>query len=271
MPHSRPTRGRSFGPPIRVDDVASLGRVDVELLDDGSAVASWIEAAEGRTEFRIRRIGPDGHRSAAQTIAPMASGRGGGYPRMARHGSDLIFAWTETSGGATRVRTARAGLSANRQSLGWFEQAGDVGAPKIQGSTTYDAGSQTYTIAGAGTNMWGTRDEFHVVWRRLTGDFILRTHARFPGAGTDPHRKLGWIVRKRLEAEAAYVDAAVHGDGLTSLQFRRATGGATEEMRSPVTAADVIQLERRGSHLHDVGRALRRAVHADRSGRHRPR
>ena len=239
--------GRSFGPPIRVDDVASLGRVDVELLDDGSAVASWIEAAEGRTEFRIRRIGPDGHRSAAQTIAPMASGRGGGYPRMARHGSDLIFAWTETSGGATRVRTARAGLSANRQSLGWFEQAGDVGAPKIQGSTTYDAGSQTYTIAGAGTNMWGTRDEFHVVWRRLTGDFILRTHARFPGAGTDPHRKLGWIVRKGLEAEAAYVDAAVHGDGLTSLQFRRATGGATEEMRSPVTAADVIQLERRGS------------------------
>jgi quercetin dioxygenase-like cupin family protein len=236
--------GRSFGQPIRLDDVASLGRVDVELLDDGSAVAAWIEAAGGRNQFRIRRIRTDGQKSPAQTIAAMASGRTGGYPRMARTRDALVLAWTENEAGVARVRTARAKLNGG---LGWFDQAADVGAPKIKGSTTYDAGSQAYTVVGAGTNMWAQRDEFHMVSRRLTGDFVVRTHAKFLGAGTDPHRKLGLIVRKDLAAESAYVDAAVHGDGLTSLQFRRAAGGATEEARSTVTAADVIQLERRGT------------------------
>jgi TolB protein len=42
------------------------------------------------------------------------------------------------------------------------------------------------------------------------------------------------------------VDVAIHGDGLTSLQFRRTAGGITEQIVSPVKAADVIQLERQG-------------------------
>jgi len=39
----------------------------------------------------------------------------------------------------------------------------------------------------------------------------------------------------------------MHGDGLLALQFRRTPGGATEEIRSPVSAPDVIQLERAGN------------------------
>ena len=73
-------------------------------------------------------------------------------------------------------------------------------------------------------------------------------HARqLRRAGHKYHRKLGSIIRRSLKPDSAYVDAAVHGDGLTSLQFRRADGGNTEEARSAVTGADVIQLERRGS------------------------
>ena len=48
-------------------------------------------------------------------------------------------------------------------------------------------------------------------------------------------------------ADATYIDGARHaGDGLTSLQFRRTKGGATEEIRLPIKWADVLQLERRG-------------------------
>ena len=43
-------------PPVRVDDVSALGRVDVELLPDGAAIVSWIEVADQRSEFRIRRV-----------------------------------------------------------------------------------------------------------------------------------------------------------------------------------------------------------------------
>jgi TolB protein len=131
--------------------------------------------------------------------------------------------------------------------IGYFEQSGDVGSPAIAGSTTYDAASQTYTITGAGTNMWGARDEFQFVWRKMTGDFILRTQAGFVGKGVDPHRKIGWIVRKSLAADSEYVDAVTHGDGLTSLQYRLTPGGPTAQVESPVKKADVIQLERRGT------------------------
>src|SRR5690606_41205737 len=50
-----------------------------------------------------------------------------------------------------------------------------------------------------------------------------------------------------LEAGSAYVDAAVHGDGLASLQYRPADGAETAEIRSTVTAPDVVQLERSGT------------------------
>jgi Tol biopolymer transport system component len=138
------------------------------------------------------------------------------------------------------------GAGSGQEPLGYFQGHGDVGQPALAGSTTYDAASQTYAMSAAGTNMWGNRDEFHVAWRRLTGDFIVRTHAAFIGKGVDPHRKLGWIVRQTLDADSAYVDAAVHGDGLTSLQFRKAAGAITEQVQSAVKAPDVIQLERRG-------------------------
>jgi hypothetical protein len=102
--------GKSFGKPVQLDDVSALGRVDVALLDDGSAAATWIEFAEGKSQFRMRRVGPSGDRSPAITVSGLSAGRSSGYPRMARFGNELIFAWTE-SGTPSRVLTARVGLN----------------------------------------------------------------------------------------------------------------------------------------------------------------
>ena len=106
--------GRTFGSPVRVDDESSLGRVDVELLPDGSALATWMELGGGRTDLRARRLQSSGVRGSATTIAPMSSSRSSGYPRVAQSGGELVFAWTEVvpakSGVAatTRVLTATA-------------------------------------------------------------------------------------------------------------------------------------------------------------------
>ncbi len=104
--------GRTYGAPIRVDDGGSLGRVDVALVADGSAaIATWIEFAEQRSQFRVRRIDRSGARSAPVTIAGLAAGRASGYPRMALNGRELVFAWTESgAGGAMQVKTATAPL-----------------------------------------------------------------------------------------------------------------------------------------------------------------
>src|SRR5439155_688133 len=131
----------------------------------------------------------------------------------------------------------------------------DVGQVTKRGSVTYDPERDQYTIAGSGANMWVDRDDFHFVWKRIQGNFILAARARFTGPGVEPHRKFGWSVRASLESGSPHVTAAVHGDGLVALQFRRSAGGATEEIRSPVTGADIIQLERTGdSYVLSVGR-----------------
>ena len=109
------------------------------------------------------------------------------------------------------------GSVANAQGLvGVFDGTTDVGHVQRVGSVTYNAPTQRYTIAGAGQNMWGMHDAFHFVFKRMTGDFIVATRARFVGAGVEEHRKMGWTVRPSFAADAPHVTAAVHGNGLTS-------------------------------------------------------
>ena len=122
----------------------------------------------------------------------------------------------------------------------------DIGSPDHLGRCQYDERRQTYTLAGAGANIWGVRDEFHFVWKRMAGDFIATMRAEFIGVGVNPHRKLGWMARKSLADNSPHVSAAIHGDGLLSLQFRRAEGGDTEEVQAALRGADIIQLERKG-------------------------
>ena len=131
--------------------------------------------------------------------------------------------------------------------LGQFANQTDVGVVTPPGICEYDAERQVYTITSAGANIWGDHDDFHFVWKRMTGDFILTTRAEFTGAGVNPHRKLGWMVRTSLDTDSPSVSTGIHGDGLLTLQFRRTQGGPTEEVRIPLTAADVVQLERRGN------------------------
>ncbi|MGH9348549.1 MAG: sialidase family protein [Vicinamibacterales bacterium] len=109
--------GRTFGAPIRLDDAGSLGRVDVELLQDGSALATWIEFSDARAQFRARLLHPSGTASPAVTIAGIEGSRTSGYPRAARHGDELVFAWTESKDGRLRVQTATARVPAATESL----------------------------------------------------------------------------------------------------------------------------------------------------------
>ncbi len=46
------------------------------------------------------------------------------------------------------------------------------------------------------------------------------------------HRKAALMIRQSLEPDAAYADVALHGDGLTSLQFRPTAGAATSALAS---------------------------------------
>jgi len=130
--------------------------------------------------------------------------------------------------------------------LGLFDDQTDVGQTKKQGAAIYEAEKEEYAVEGSGANMWLGQDEFHFVWKRMKGNFILTTRAQFIGTGVEAHRKIGWQVRSSLEGDSPHGTAVVHGDGLTSLQYRRTKGANTEEVRSTLKAPDIIQLERKG-------------------------
>jgi hypothetical protein len=108
--------GRTFGSPIRIDDNGTLGRVDAELLPDGSAIVSWIEHANRVAEFKIRRIDASGKKSAAVSVATISGERASGYPRIAVHGQELVLAWVDLAPGRAggpaqaHVRTAVSAL-----------------------------------------------------------------------------------------------------------------------------------------------------------------
>jgi hypothetical protein len=104
--------GRSFGAPVRLDDAGALGRVDVGVLPDGSAIASWIEFADQRAQFRVRRVERSGARSPSVTVSSLAGSRASGYPRMELSSDEVVFAWTENAQGTSRVQTAVARLPA---------------------------------------------------------------------------------------------------------------------------------------------------------------
>ena len=149
-----------------------------------------------------------------------------------------------------------AAVAGARGPIGIFTTQTNVG--RATGAASYDPQQQTYVIAGSGQNMWDARDDFHFVWKRINGNFLLSTHARFIGAGVEPHRKIGWTIRPSFAPGSAHVTAALHGNGLMSLQFRRQAGGITEEEKSADSLPDadaVIRLERReGEYFLSVAR-----------------
>jgi len=136
------------------------------------------------------------------------------------------------------------GCNGASRSLGLFDSSSDVGSVKHPGRAQFIADSNEYQITGGGANIWGEEDAFQYVWKKVSGDLSLSTEIRWVGEGKNNHRKAGWMIRQNPDADSSYADAVVHGDGLTSLQFRKIKGGPTEEIKSPISAPAFIRLER---------------------------
>jgi Tol biopolymer transport system component len=132
---------------------------------------------------------------------------------------------------------------------GMFEKSQDIGDVLKAGSVSYDDAKGTYTVAGGGENMWAEKDAFHFVWKEAAGDLSLAADIEWQGTGGHPHRKACLIIRQTLEEDSPYADAALHGDGLTSIQYREVAGGPTREIQSNVSAPRRIRIEKEGDYV----------------------
>ena len=133
--------------------------------------------------------------------------------------------------------------------LGVFEQNTDIGNVGSKGSAIFDPTNNSYTVSGSGTNMWFDKDELHFVWAKMSGDVSIAATIEWKEQGVDPHRKACLIFRQSLDTSAAYADAAVHGDGLTSIQYRESRGGVTREVQANIIAPKRVRLEKEGEYI----------------------
>src|SRR5467141_5186281 len=137
----------------------------------------------------------------------------------------------------------------SRTGAGIFEGRGNIGTVLHKGSVEYDAAKGSYTIAGSGENMWLGSDAFEFVWKKMSGDVTLTANISFLGKGVNEHRKAVLMIRQTLDPDSPYADAALHGSGLTSLQFREQEGAATHEIQANDSAPKRLRIEKRGAYF----------------------
>ena len=111
-----------------------------------------------------------------------------------------------------------ASTSSQEKALGLFEKQGDIGAVGKPGSVEYNAAQKSYLVTGGGETMWFSNDAFHFIWKQASGNISLAADIRWIGTGGNPHRKACLLIRQTLDPDSPYVDAVVHGNGLTSIQ-----------------------------------------------------
>jgi hypothetical protein len=83
--------GATFNSPIRIDEGKGIGRVDVVMLDENTAVVSWMEGSV----IKAVKAYSNGKKEASFTVAASAESRSSGFPQMTKSGNNLFFAWTD--------------------------------------------------------------------------------------------------------------------------------------------------------------------------------
>jgi hypothetical protein len=124
-------------------------------------------------------------------------------------------------------------------------QNADLGTTGAAGSADYTAG--TFTIRGAGADIWGTADAFQFVYRTLSGngEIVARVATL---QNTDPFAKAGVMIRETLSPGAKNAFTGVTFSNGVTFQVRTATGGTTTSARTTGFAAPYwVKLVRNGN------------------------
>jgi TolB protein len=133
--------------------------------------------------------------------------------------------------------------------VGIFESHGDIGTVLHPGAADYDAAKGSYTMTASGENVWFGKDAYQFAWKKVSGDVTLTADISFIGKSAAEHRKAMLMVRQSLDADSAYADVTLHGNGMTALQTRDAQGALTHEIQAVTWSPKRLRIERRGAYF----------------------
>ena len=100
----------SFAEAIVVDETSPLGRVDVILLDEETAMVSWLDN-QGKPAIKYRTVKSDGTMNEPAIVSETSESRGSGFPQMTSLDGQVYFAWTSyEEGKGTEVMLSKLRL-----------------------------------------------------------------------------------------------------------------------------------------------------------------
>lgn len=132
---------------------------------------------------------------------------------------------------------------------GWTDI--DIGSPGVPGSASYDRPSDTYTISGGGSDIWGTADQFNFSSTTMTGDGSVATFVNSI-TNTNSWAKAGVMIRNDSSAGSAFAAVLVSPSNGITFEWRPNAGAAaSQEINSPaggpVSAPVGLKLTRAGN------------------------
>jgi regulation of enolase protein 1 (concanavalin A-like superfamily) len=128
---------------------------------------------------------------------------------------------------------------------GWSH--GDIGSVGRQGSASFDGGTSTFTVTGAGADIWNTADAFHYAYTTLSGDGTIS--ARVASVqNVAAWTKAGVMIRATLDPGSAHAFMLVSAGKGLAFQRRTTDGGISVHTAGPAaTAPHWVRLDRAGS------------------------
>ena len=131
--------------------------------------------------------------------------------------------------------TAGSGGGGGQLPAPWSSQ--DVGAVGPAGSASYSNG--TFTVRGAGANIWGTADSFRYVYQQANGN--LQMWARITSMqNTNPSAKAGVMLRESLAPNSAHVVLNIKPNGGIEFMTRSSTGAQTSYLAGSTSGLPVF-------------------------------
>ncbi|UCG48833.1 MAG: LamG domain-containing protein, partial [Phycisphaerales bacterium] len=126
------------------------------------------------------------------------------------------------------------------------------GYPASEGGYDYNMATGTFTVRGAGTDIWnvsdprqaGSHDEFHFVYQTLTGAGSIQARVESV-QNTNGWAKAGVMIRDTLDANSVHSMVIVTPSQGVAWQYRMDTGGAsTNNQVTGISAPQWVRITR---------------------------
>jgi hypothetical protein len=168
------------------------------------------------------------------------------------------FTYTDTAPGTDIVHASDptaytvGPMLSNQTSVLWTNDptqvwsGADIGNPLLAGSDALSNG--TWTIAGSGTDIGGTVDQFHFVWQPLASDGGIRAHV-LTQTNTNSRARAGVMLRQSTDPSAPFYAVVVTPQSGLFVLKRSTQGGGVSTVVNllGLTAPIYLQVQRSGT------------------------